>query len=195
MNKDYRGILNLTYEIEGLLLLLDSRKDENCEKIEALLAEKAARLQEALAHEAEPEAAPEEIAEAAEFEEKSDAEPEAPTAGEPEPEPIAEPEPVAEPEVAPQPTVAETVATPEKLDEKLSRQRARDIFKAFTLNDKFRFRHELFRNSQEEFDDTLNVISEMSNFEEAEEYFFDDLCWNPESQDVKDFMTVVKNHF
>lgn len=81
------------------------------------------------------------------------------------------------------------------LDEKLSRQRAQNIFKAFTLNDKFRFRRELFRNSQDEFDETLNVIATMSDFDEAEEYFYNDLCWDPDSDDVKEFMAIVRRHF
>lgn len=90
------------------------------------------------------------------------------------------------------PTIADTTI---RLEEKLARDRARDIFKAFTINDKFRFRRELFRNSQEEFDETLYVIAQMNNFDEAEEYFYNDLCWNPESEDVKEFMDVVKKHF
>ena len=81
------------------------------------------------------------------------------------------------------------------LDEKLARERAQDIFKAFTLNDKFRFRRELFRDSQEEFDDALNIISQMSTIGEAEEYIYDDLCWDPENEDVKAFMDIVTKHF
>lgn len=82
-----------------------------------------------------------------------------------------------------------------KLDEKLAIDSSRDIRRAFTLNDRFRFRRELFENSEARFVDALDVISAMNSYDEAEEYFYDDLCWNPESDDVKDFMQIVYNHF
>ena len=104
--------------------------------------------------------------------------------------------PAVEATAAPEsPVVNESIETPQSLEEKLARERARDIFRAFTLNDKFRFRRELFRNSQDEFDETLNVISQMSSITEAEEYIYDDLCWDPDNEDVKAFMDVVAKHF
>jgi len=77
--------------------------------------------------------------------------------------------PAVEATAAPEPPVVnESIETPQSLEEKLARERARDIFRAFTLNDKFRFRRELFRNSHDEFDETLNVISQMSSITESE---------------------------
>ena len=67
--------------------------------------------------------------------------------------------------------------------------------KAFTLNDRFRFCRELFRNSNDEFKETLEVIGTMSDMEEAEEYFYNDLCWDPEKEEVKEFMAIVAKHF
>ena len=81
------------------------------------------------------------------------------------------------------------------LEEKLARQRAKDLSRAFTLNDKFRFRRELFRGSQEELDDAINVISQMTTVAEAEEYVYDDLCLDPANEDVKAFMDIIVKHF
>lgn len=94
-------------------------------------------------------------------------------------------------------TVNDTLSADSQLtlDEKLARQRAADISKAFTLNDRFRFRRELFRNSDEEFKETVDVIGSMSSMEEAEEYFFNDLCWDETSPVVKEFMAIVGKHF
>lgn len=98
-------------------------------------------------------------------------------------------------------TVVEPVPAPKqttpvmKLDEKLAIDSSRDIRRAFTLNDRFRFRRELFENSEARFVDALEVISAMTSFEEAEEYFYDDLCWDPDSDHVKEFMQKVNNHF
>lgn len=84
---------------------------------------------------------------------------------------------------------------PESVEEKLARERAADLGKAFTLNDKFRFRRELFRDSAGEMNDAIGVISRMSTLEEAQEYIYDDLCLDPDNADVKDFMEIIARHF
>lgn len=234
-NNDMTGLLNLAYEIEGLLLLHINRGDEAAPEMKRLLVEKATRLLEGL----EKDSA-----------EKDSAGPVAAAAPVVAPEPVQVPASQAEPaparsaeEIADDKAIAasvlveetedagetvapETTAAPEApavqdasavkeepapapatindsmgaesqltLDERLARERAADISKAFTLNDRFRFRRELFRNSDEEFRETLDVIGSMSSMEEAEDYFFNDLCWDPAKEEVKEFMAVVAKHF
>lgn len=82
-----------------------------------------------------------------------------------------------------------------RLDEALARENSRNIRQAFTLNDKFRFRRELFGNSDTEFTDTLNLVSAMSSLAEAQDYFYGDLEWNPENEEVKAFMDIISAHF
>ncbi len=82
-----------------------------------------------------------------------------------------------------------------RLDEKLARNNSKNLRKAFSLNDKFRFRRELFSNSDTEMADTLNLVDAMTSYSEAEEYFYSDLQWDPEMSEVKDFMSIIKNHF
>lgn len=82
-----------------------------------------------------------------------------------------------------------------RLDEKLARDYSKNLRKAFSLNDKFRFRRELFSNSDTEMTDTLNLVEAMSSYSEAEEYFYTDLQWNPEMPEVIDFMAIIKKHF
>ena len=81
------------------------------------------------------------------------------------------------------------------LDEALQRSMSRDLRKAFSLNDRFRYRRELFGNSDVEMNDTLNVVETMHSYSEAEEFFYGDLEWDSESPEVKDFMAVIRNHF
>jgi len=199
MSRNYNYLLRLTYEIEGLLLLQSQRADgDTVPAVDNMIAEKTALLAKAfhlcpetLYTEEEPAESPaadsndsEATAASALAEEEMMAT--EPVAATPAVEATAAPEP---------PVVNESIETPQSLEEKLARERARDIFRAFTLNDKFRFRRELFRNSQDEFDETLNVISQMSSITEAEEYIYDDLCWDPDNEDVKAFMDVVAKHF
>ncbi len=82
-----------------------------------------------------------------------------------------------------------------RVDELFSRREARDLKRAFTLNDKFRFRRSLFNSNDSLFADTLNTLMAMKSYDEATEYLYGDLKWNEEDEDVKDFMNIVKNHF
>lgn len=82
-----------------------------------------------------------------------------------------------------------------KLDEVLQRNISKDLSKAFTLNDRFRYRRELFGNSEVEMCNTINMIEAMQSFAEAEDYFYGDLEWDKDSPEVADFMTIIKNHF
>lgn len=84
---------------------------------------------------------------------------------------------------------------PLRLDEKLQRSRSKDLKSAFSLNDTFRFRRELFGNSAADMTDALHLVEAMHSFDEAEDYFYGDLGWDRESDDVKEFMAIIKNHF
>ena len=81
------------------------------------------------------------------------------------------------------------------IEEKLARQNSRDLKQAFTLNDKYRFRRELFGNSDTEFIDMINLVSAMATLSEAEDYFYGDLEWDLENEEVKDFMNIIAHYF
>lgn len=81
------------------------------------------------------------------------------------------------------------------LDEKLARQGTTDLKRAFTINDRYRFKRELFGNSDTEFADIINMLSAMSSISEAEEYVYMDLEWDKDNEEVKDFMTIVSLYF
>lgn len=70
-----------------------------------------------------------------------------------------------------------------------------ELRRMFTVNDKFRFRRELFGNSDTEFTDTLNLVEAMRNYNEAEDYFYNDLAWDAEASEVQEFMAVVNRYF
>lgn len=82
-----------------------------------------------------------------------------------------------------------------RVDEQLSRTLSKNLKKAFTLNDRFRFRRELFGNHDVEFNDTLNLVEAMHSFDEAEDYFYNDLQWDKDSPEVIDFMKIIEKHF
>lgn len=65
----------------------------------------------------------------------------------------------------------------------------------FTLNDRFRFKRELFGNSDADFNNTLSYIASFDSYPEAEDYFLSDLQWNPKREEVKDFLEILKKYF
>lgn len=136
--------------------------------------------------------------------------PEPTPVSEPEPTPVDEPEPEPEPVEAPTPTPAPEEVEPEAeseefepdpddqpltLDEALQRDMTKDLRQAFSLNDRYRYRRELFGNSDSVMNETLNLIEAMHSFDEAEDYFYNDLQWEHDSPEVADFMVIIKNHF
>ena len=79
--------------------------------------------------------------------------------------------------------------------EALQRQQAKELRKALSLNDRFRFRRELFGNSDIRMNETLSLIDAMQSYEEAEDYILNDLNWDVENPDVAEFMKIVQKHF
>lgn len=243
-------MLREVLELEGLLMVADSRGDETPDAVFTLIKEKIEQLREYTSClpnvavdeqvdeevneqepvvepedeteyvlEAEPEeelepeieAEPEiEVEPEPELEEELEAEPEPEIEAKPEiaeePEPEeeieAEPEPEIVPEIEaePEPEIIKNVdeTAPEAiitLDEAFIRNKAKDLKSAFSLNDTFRFRRELFGNSAADMNDAIDLVNAMNSYEEAEDYFINDLGWDAESDEVGEFMEIIRNHF
>ena len=110
----------------------------------------------------------------------------------------AVPEPEDEMPMPPVPTEFPEIDEPQapiRVDEKLQRSLSKDIRKAFSLNDRFRFQRELFAGSANAMDTAIEHIEMMRSYGNAELYFFSQLHWDRDNQDVKDFMEIVRNHF
>lgn len=65
----------------------------------------------------------------------------------------------------------------------------------FSLNDRYRFKRELFDGSDAEFNTTLAFVASMDNYEEAEEYFIDELGWDKGNVVVAEFLEILKKYF
>ena len=220
MDGGIKAILSQVYELEGLLLLIDNHGKETNKLVYQLIAEKAENISQMAKilddseplpepvpmPEPEPERiGPEELPD--EFadddfdnvfvDESEDSEPDIPTD---EPDYIdEEPEPLDSPEISDDFGIVDSPAIPEDepvFNDVITRSMAHDDFrKMLTLNDKFRFRRELFENSEKLFADALNTIDAMRSFAEAEDYFFNTLEWDKESEEVAEFMSKLKAYF
>ena len=118
-----------------------------------------------------------------------------------EPDPVIKPQPnvvLVEPQprdVPDAPAIASVADDGLRVDEKLQRSLSKDMHKALSLNDRFRFQRELFSNSKNDLNNALDLVNAMQSFDEAEEYFIHDLGWDQDNEDVADFMGLVRRHF
>lgn len=94
-----------------------------------------------------------------------------------------------------EPENAQPETTKITLEEAMQRRIAKELRRAISLNDRFRFRRELFRNNDVLMNETLALLDAMKSYDEAEDYIFNDLKWDRENPEVKDFMSIVENHF
>ena len=203
MNTDTYNLLNICLEIEGLLCLVERRGETIPKNVSDLLLAKTEALRNgmirftsvpekkkkneginipptvATAETVTEAAASEQIADAVELEEKEDACPDNTETASDENE--KESSPKTEEVPAKEETTVATMNDVAPLE--------------LTVNDKFRFRRELFSNSDVDLADALQVASQMSTPEEIEDYFYNDLCFNPEDEVVKDFMRIVTKRF
>ena len=189
-------MLREVLELEGLLMVADSRGDETPDAVFTLIKEKIEQLREYTS--CLPDVAVDEQVDEQEPVVEPEDEPEYVLEAESEEEP--EPEIVPEIEAEPEPEIIKNVdeTAPDAiitLDEAFIRNKAKDLKSAFSLNDTFRFRRELFGNSAADMNDAIDLVNAMNSYEEAEDYFINDLGWDAESDEVGEFMEIIRNHF
>ena len=102
-----------------------------------------------------------------------------------EPEPIAAP--VAEPVVV---SVAEPVEAP--VAEALV---LRNLMSVISLGDKFRFRHDLFSDSNDLFKETIEILNTIEKFDEAVNYLQGKFNWDAEDATVVYFYDIIRPKF
>lgn len=68
------------------------------------------------------------------------------------------------------------------------------LLRAFTLNDRFRFRRELFNGNDSDLSDTLMILAGMESYDEAADYLLGDMMWDKNNASVADFMAILAQH-
>ena len=134
-------------------------------------------------------------------------------------EPEVKEEPVAEPVIVPEPKmepvqeviiekteiVPEQSAPPHKsvtsekqsvfLSDILEKKNLSDFRKAFSLNDRFRFRRELFGGNEEKMNKAITDLNDIHSYEESVTYLNNELKWNIEDEAVADFIKLLEKRF
>ena len=128
-------------------------------------------------------------------------------------------EPVAEPVIVPEPKmepvqeviiekteiVTEQSEPPHKsvtsekqnvfLSDILEKKNLSDFRKAFSLNDRFRFRRELFGGNEEKMNKAITDLNDIHSYEESVTYLNNELKWNIEDEAVADFIKLLEKRF
>ena len=137
---------------------------------------------------------------------------------EPKPEPIAEPEPVVEEESEQEIVEIEQVIELE-IDDKVEEEEItphsslltpnsekstpiseapaelRNLMSVIGLNDRFRFRHDLFSDSNDLFKETIEILNAIENFDKAVDYLQEKFNWDEEDATVVYFYDIIKPKF
>lgn len=192
---DIESIKDAVYELEGLLELAELRED----KLEAFLPlmrnklkiintlfddSESAEDEEDEVYEDDSLETDEIFSAEEEKEDKSVTEEEVAVSEE-----ISEPVDITLPEEM---VSAESVSLSEPMEAVKEPAAARP---AFCINDRFRFRRELFNNSDADFNATMDLVATMEDYDEAEAYFIGEREWDPEKEEVMDFMAIIRSYF
>lgn len=138
-----------------------------------------------------------EVAASAEFEEEEDAdinpEPEPESIQLPTPEPEPEPDTESKPETVP---VSETESEPQpEPANKAFRIAPAALRQAFSINDAFLFRREIFGGSKESFDEALAHMANLNSRRALQEYLVEDLGLNLNESPGREFYDTLEVFF
>lgn len=98
-----------------------------------------------------------------------------------------DPEPVVEAETSP--IIESDSSTPHREVE------LRNLMSVIGLNDRFRFRHDLFSNSDELFKETIDILNKIEDFDKAVDYLVQKFAWDEEDATVVYFYDIIKPKF
>lgn len=187
-----KELLDLTYELEALLSLALTREGVPSRLYE-LIAAKAAAISAAAGLDCGM-----------------------PDSEDPQEDAVSDSYSLEEPEVSPEPPMAAEIEESEReeavdlagiaVEKAVKAERAESVIhasgkvgdalrKRFSLNDKFRFRRELFGGSDADFSEALDNIAAFDNLSDAEDYLYSQLRMDPDDDNVKSLVEVISGYF
>lgn len=81
------------------------------------------------------------------------------------------------------------------LNEVLEKKNLSDFRKAFSLNDRFRFRRELFGGDEEKMNRAIRDLNDLHTFEDSIAYLHTELKWNVDDAAVAGFIQLLEKRF
>lgn len=114
--------------------------------------------------------------------------------------PVSQPLPQPEIEIPAEPVEKKVVPPvaekqPVFLNELLEKKNLSDFRKAFSLNDRFYFRRELFAGDEAKMNKVISDLNDIHSYEESVSYLNEKLNWNVEDETVVDFIKLLEKRF
>lgn len=81
------------------------------------------------------------------------------------------------------------------LNDILEKKNLSDFRKAFSLNDRFRFRRELFGGDEDKMNKVIADLNQLCSYEDSIAYINNVLKWNTEEASVADFIKLLEKRF
>lgn len=113
---------------------------------------------------------------------------------------LPEAEPQQESDIVSPPPIASVLSekvAPQNLsiNEVLEKRKLSDFRKAFSLNDRFYFRRELFGGNEGRMNQVIERLNELSSYDDSLAYLKNELEWNLDDQAVADFIKLLEKRF
>jgi hypothetical protein len=109
-----------------------------------------------------------------------------------EPVEISEPEPETETKIIADSTIGNTTRP---LNEIIEKKALADIRRSLSLNDRFRYRRELFGGSDEKMNSALERLNAFTSADESISYIKNTLGWNTEDEAAAEFIKLIEKRF
>lgn len=81
------------------------------------------------------------------------------------------------------------------LHEILEKKNLSDFRKAFSLNDRFRFRRDLFGGDESRMNQAISELNDIQTYEDSITYLHQVLKWNIEDEAIADFIQLLEKRF
>ena len=81
------------------------------------------------------------------------------------------------------------------LSDVLEKKNLSDFRKAFSLNDRFRFRRELFQGDEAKMNQVIDELNQIHSYPDSVAYLQTHVTWNPEDPAAIDFMKLLEKRF
>ncbi|MDR1116070.1 MAG: hypothetical protein LBL33_08010 [Tannerella sp.] len=86
-------------------------------------------------------------------------------------------------------------SAPPSLNDTMERRVLSDLRKAFNVNDRFRYRRELFRGNEEVMNRVISILNNMESYKDSILFLEEKLHWDFSNPVVKDFIKVLEIRF
>lgn len=81
------------------------------------------------------------------------------------------------------------------LNDLLEKKNLSDFRKAFSLNDRFRFRRDLFHGNEEQMNQVISDLNQIDSLDEALRFIDKNLSWDMNNETVTDFIKLLEKRY